>query len=236
VADTRIDDFDPDIFAAQVSSLTHSFGDPTRRSIFLFLRENPGATVVDLSSEVGVHANVVRHHLEKLTEGGYVEAYSESREGPGRPARRYRVIDDQLSVEGSVRRDALLVALLQRALATLGPEAAEALAADVGREYGKKLVAPSSQSERQHSAQEAMRSIAGILTAHGFEARLESDENSQSLVNDNCPFGTAAQHHPVLCAVDRGLVAGMLEGMGVSPTKVTLSSRARGDEDCRVTA
>jgi len=59
-----------------------------------------------------------------------------------------------------------------------------------------------------------MESIAGILTAHGFAARAEEHDLEQSVVSDNCPFGAAAQHHPVLCAVDRGLIAGMLDGLG----------------------
>ena len=53
------------------------------------------------------------------------------------------------------------------------------------------------------------------------------------MVSENCPFGLAAQHHPVLCAVDRGLIAGMLEGVGSGRTAVTLSSRALGDDACR---
>jgi predicted ArsR family transcriptional regulator len=82
----------------------------------------------------------------------------------------------------------------------------------------------------------AMTSIAGLLTAHGFAARAEGNDTEQSVVSENCPFGSAAQHHPVLCAVDRGLIAGMLDGLGADGTKVTLTSRARGDADCRVTA
>jgi len=56
------------------------------------------------------------------------------------------------------------------------------------------------------------------------------------VVSDNCPFGSAAQTHPVLCAVDRGLITGMLDGMGARSAQVTLTSRARGDDDCRVIA
>ena len=38
-----------------------------------------------------------------------------------------------------MRRDALLVALLEMALERLGPDAAEAMAHDVGVEYGRTL-------------------------------------------------------------------------------------------------
>jgi len=53
-------DLDPALFTANVTSLAHSFGDNTRRKIYLYLRENPGATATELSRHCHVHANVVR--------------------------------------------------------------------------------------------------------------------------------------------------------------------------------
>jgi predicted ArsR family transcriptional regulator len=237
VSNTSADrDLDPALFTATVTSLAHSFGDNTRRKIYLHLREHPGATAAQLAVHCHVHANVVRHHLEKLTEGGYVTFDSVPRATVGRPAKGYRVCDDTLVMEGSIRRDALLVALLEMALERLGPEAAETLAHDVGLEYGRTLATTAPSADSQPTVKAAMASIAGLLTAHGFAARVEEDQNVQSVVSDNCPFGAAAQTHPVLCAVDRGLIAGMLSGMGAVSTKVTLTSKARGDADCRVTA
>jgi predicted ArsR family transcriptional regulator len=229
-------ELDPSLFNATVTSLTHSFGDNTRRKIYLFLRENPGATATDLSLHCQVHANVVRHHLERLTEAGYVTFDNVRKTTVGRPAKGYRVVDASLVMDGSMRRDALLVALLEMALERLGPAAAESMAHDVGVEYGRTLGEGVGPSENARSVKTAMGSIAGLLTAHGFAARVEEHDSEQSVVSENCPFGSAAQHHPVLCAVDRGLIAGMLDGLGAERTKVTLTSRARGDDTCRVTA
>ncbi len=233
---THESELDPALFTATVTSLTHSFGDSTRRKIYFYLREHPGATATDLATHCQVHANVVRHHLEKLHDGGYVTYDNVRKTTVGRPAKGYRVVDESVTLEGSVRRDALLVALLEMALERLGPDAAEAMAHDVGVEYGRALVEEVGPSDSTKSVKGAMSSIAGLLTAHGFNARAESDAASSSVVSDNCPFGTAATHHPVLCAVDRGLIAGMLEGLGAERTQVTLTSRARGDDTCRVTA
>ena len=91
-------------------------------------------------------------------------------------------------------------------------------------------------TEGHRSVKAAVASVADALTAHGFAARAEEREHDQSVVLDNCPFGTAAQHHPVLCAVDRGLISGMLDGLGAERRSVTLTSKARGDDACRVTA
>jgi predicted ArsR family transcriptional regulator len=81
-----------------------------------------------------------------------------------------------------------------------------------------------------------MAAVADVMTSHGFAARAEENDMVSSVVSESCPFGSAAQHHPVLCAVDRGLVAGVLEGLGASSTVVTLTSRALGDDACRATA
>lgn len=229
-------ELDPALFTATVTSLAHSFGDNTRRKIYLYLRENPGTTAAELAHHCDVHANVVRHHLERLAEAGYVTFENVRKTTVGRPAKGYRVIDDSLAMDGSMRRDALLVALLEMALERLGPEASEKMAHDVGVQYGRTLGAAVTPLDSTRSLKAAMSSIAGLLTAHGFAARAEESNEHQSVVADNCPFGSMATHHPVLCAVDRGLIGGMLEGLGAERTLVTLTSRARGDDTCRVTA
>jgi len=233
---TSENELDPALFTATVTSLTHSFGDNTRRKVYLYLRENPGATATEMAIHCHVHANVVRHHLERLSEAGYVTFDSVRKTTVGRPAKGYRVVDASLSMDGSMRRDALLVALLEKALERLGPEASEAMAHDVGVDYGRTLAETFGPADSSVSVKTAMNSIAGLLTAHGFAARAEEHDSEQSVVSDNCPFGSAAVHHPVLCAVDRGLIAGMLDGLGAARTNVTLTSRARGDDTCRVTA
>ena len=89
-------ELDPALFTATVTSLAHSFGDNTRRKIFLYLREHPGATATELAQHCDVHANVVRHHLERLTEGGYVTFDNVRKTTVGRPAKGYRVVDEGL--------------------------------------------------------------------------------------------------------------------------------------------
>lgn len=229
-------ELDPALFAATITSLTHTFGDGTRRKVYFYLRENPGATATELATHCEVHANVVRHHLERLTEGGYVTYDNVRRTTVGRPAKGYRVLDESVVMEGSLRRDALLVALLEMALERLGPDASETMAHDVGVEYGRTLTESVGANDCARSVKDAMVSVAGLLTAHGFNAHVEMSDSSSSVVSDNCPFGSAALHHPVLCAVDRGLITGMLEALGAERTTVTLTSKALGDDACRVTA
>ena len=95
------------------------------------------------------------------------------------------------------------------------------MAEEVGVEYGKAMAAamggPATRPARPPAARRAQRSfrtalhaVADALTAHGFAAHAERHGDGLRIVSDHCPFGGAAIEHPVICAVDRGLVRGML--------------------------
>ncbi len=52
------------------------------------------------------------------------------------------------------------------------------------------------------------------------------------IVSEHCPFGGAPIEHPVICAVDRGLVRGMLGALyGDAETDLS-SSLPMGDSVC----
>lgn len=228
-------------FASLVAAVTAAFGDPTRRDIFLRVRALPGMTASDVAAAFSLHPNVARHHLDRLVAGGYLRVETERRpQGAGRPSKRFYPVDEDPAIEFLTRRDDLLVTLLGKALDLLGPEVAEQMSAEVGEAYGRSLASAISPGEGQRSVRAAMRVIADTLTAHGFAAHAEDQGAGTAVVAEQCPFGAAAASHPVLCAVDRGMVKGLLAGLcGDTPdgsTPVVLSSRARGDDTCAATA
>jgi len=125
---------------------------------------------------------------------------------------------------------------LREAMELLGPAKAEEMATAVGERYGRSLAQEMSPQEGQRSVRAAMHVIAETLTAHGFAAHAEDHGTTTSVVAEQCPFGDAARTNPVLCAVDRGMVSGLLAGLcGETPEgsmPVVLTSRARGDDAC----
>jgi predicted ArsR family transcriptional regulator len=228
-------------FAGVVAAVAAAFGDPTRRDIFLHVRANPGTTATLVAAAVSVHPNVARHHLDRLVAGGYLQVASgQPGKGAGRPSKQFFPAGADPAAAFLTRRDDLLVALLRQALELLGPEAAEQMAAKVGEDYGRLLAQRMSPGEGQRSVRAAMHAVAEALTAHGFAAHAEDQGTSTAVVSEQCPFGDAATSFPVLCAVDRGMVTGLLSGLcGDAPegaTPVVLSSRARGDDTCTALA
>ena len=220
-------------FSAAITAITSAFGDPTRREIYLFARESEtGVSAGEVAERFGLHPNVARHHLDKLAAGGYLDvAVGREHAGAGRPSKRYRAGTAELHLPP--RRDDLLVSLLGRTLAALPRDAAEALAEDVGEEYGRSLALAMSPSEGHRSRKAALQAVADALTAHGFAAHAEARGGGVlAIINEHCPFGTAAQENPVVCAVDRGIVRGMLGVLSGEATPAQESSRARGDSAC----
>ena len=228
-------------FTATVSAITDAFGDPTRRRIYLFVRDNgadDGVTAAAVASEVGVHPNVARHHLDKLAAGGYLEVRSGrvAGGGAGRPSKRYHAVADAIT-EFPVRSDDLVLSRLGRALELLSPKDAERMAEQVGAEYGRAMAAGltgEALDAGHRSMRAAMQAVADALTAHGFAAHAESRNDRLRIINDHCPFGDVALEHPVICAVDRGMVRGMLSELydGELGVITTESSRPAGDTFC----
>jgi predicted ArsR family transcriptional regulator len=228
-------------FTATVSAITDAFGDPTRRRIYLYVRDHgadDGVTAAAVASEVGVHPNVARHHLDKLAAGGYLEVRTGrvAGGGAGRPSKRYHAVTDAIT-EFPVRSDDLVLSLLGRALELLSPGDAERMAEQVGAEYGRAMAAGltgDALDAGHRSMRAAMQAVADALTAHGFAAHTESRNDRLRIINDHCPFGDVALEHPVICAVDRGMVRGMLSELydGELGVVTTESSRPAGDTFC----
>jgi predicted ArsR family transcriptional regulator len=230
----------PTSFTSTVSAITDAFGDPTRRGIYLMARESAaGVTAAQVAERFGVHPNVARHHLDKLSAGGYLEVVVERAEGAGagRPSKHYRVPAEAKAdvVDVPVKSDDLVLSLLGRALRLLPAAEAESMAEEVGQEYGRAMAQAMTGADLaagQRSLRSAMQAVADALTAHGFAAHADQRNNQLRIINNHCPFGDVAIEHPVICAVDRGMVRGMLTALHGDADVSTLQSLPQGDTFC----
>ncbi|HEY8093669.1 MAG TPA: helix-turn-helix domain-containing protein [Acidimicrobiales bacterium] len=233
-------------FSAAVSAITNAFGDPTRRAIYLHAHEagDDGVTAAQVAEQFGLHPNVARHHLDKLAAGGYLDvAVGKPGSGAGRPSKRYRAIGERVSLDVPVKTDDLVMTLLGRALALLPRDEAEAMADEVGQEYGRALAAGMTGRTADYAAdhdsggvqrsfRSALHAVADALTAHGFAAHADSRNNELRIINNHCPFGEVAMEHPVICAVDRGMVKGMLGALYGETEPAITTSLPHGDDMC----
>ncbi|MGD2051365.1 MAG: helix-turn-helix domain-containing protein [Acidimicrobiia bacterium] len=206
---------DTRLFDQQVGDLASSLGDATRRGIYIAAREAPEPVTASQIAELfAIHANVARHHLDRLVDDGYLEVSRRRRPGKrgpgaGRPAKHYEVTHKEVSLQFPARRYDLLSELLARMIERLAPESASAVAIEVGQEYGRQLAAQIGLPDDagfETAVQAVVRAMAGV----GFDTEAHSDE--RRLLTHFCPFGEAATNHrDIVCRLDQGIVMGLFE-------------------------
>jgi len=223
----------PADFASVVTAISSAFGDPTRRDIYLHVRaDEDGVTATNIAEIFDLHPNVARHHLDKLAAGGYLDVGRTTTSGAGRPAKLYSCSDPHISIEFPTRHHDVLITLLGKALSLLSEEDAEKLAEEVGLEYGRTMAESFSPTDTQYSFRQSLHVIAGALSSHGFSAHAQQFGEDLQIVTEHCPFGDAAVKHPVICAVDRGMVKGMLGSLYGQATTELSASLPQGDDVC----
>ena len=97
------------------------------------------------------------------------------------------------------------------------------------------MAATMQPDDSQRSFRSALHTVADALSAHGFAAHAEKHGTELRIVAENCPFGDAAIEHPVICAVDRGMVRGMLSAIYGPADTDTSASLPAGDAVCVTT-
>lgn len=206
---------DTELFDQQVGDLAATLGDTTRRGIYISVREAAEPVTASQIAEVfDIHTNVARHHLDRLVTDGYLQVTHRRRTGKrgpgaGRPAKHYEATAKEVQVEFPTRRYDLLSELLVRVVERLAPEDAAAIAEDIGREYGRELAAEIGLPE-DAGFDTAVQAVARAMMGVGFDTEAEPD--GLRLVTRFCPFGDAAANHPeIVCKIDQGIVAGLLE-------------------------
>ena len=98
---------------------------------------------------------------------------------------------------------------------------------------GRSLADRMAPDEQHRSVQAAVATVAEALTAHGFAAHAEARGSELTIVADECPFGVAAQRYPhVVCAVDHGMIRGLMAGLYGETTPTPETTRALGGDHC----
>jgi predicted ArsR family transcriptional regulator len=222
-------------FERSIEDLTGALGDPTRRGIYITVRESPEPfTSSAIAKAFDIHPNVARHHLDRLAHDGYLEvttrrAGGRSGPGAGRPAKHYTATAKQIELNYPTRRLDVLTDMLLRVIARMERDDAAKLAYEVGYEYGKELADEVGLPTDEGFA-DAVRSVARAMTGIGFGMKADTDANQ--LLTTHCPFGAVATDHPeIVCSLDQGLISGLLGSIDRTWEPV-LIPHVNSDEAC----
>jgi predicted ArsR family transcriptional regulator len=188
-----------------------ALGDDTRYAMFQELARSTAAlSAQDLAEALGIHANTVRLHLDRLREAGLVDVEAVHRGTVGRPQHLYFLAAGAPGLGFDPPAHALLAGLLAAMAERVGADAGDATA--TGRAWG---------TERGTAAR--TRNCLGALEAElgrlGFEPALEESPSTpagQARIEFlHCPFRELAEAYPELvCNLHRGLCEGVVEAVG----------------------
>lgn len=206
-----------------------ALGDNTRYAIYLELaRSASPLSTIEIAETLGLHANTVRPHLERMREVGLLDVEVEARGSVGRPQHRYSLAADAPSLGLEPAAFPLLARLLVSAASSAGVGGDDAAAAS--REQGRAMAA---RSRPGTCAQALTRALDEL----GFDPATADDGELATIAFTHCPYRELAEAAPELvCHLHRGLVEGFVEehgGAGVEqfgtlvdrePCQVVLSS------------
>ena len=94
-------------FEQSIGDLASSLGDPTRRGIYVAVRENPDpVSAAEIATLFEIHPNVARHHLDRLAADGYLRVTrkrpsGKTGPGAGRPAKCYEATSKEIVSTGA---------------------------------------------------------------------------------------------------------------------------------------
>ena len=187
-----------------------ALGDNTRYAIYLELARTPvPLSTSDSAESLGLHANTVRPHLERMREVGLLDVRTDAKGGVGRPQHRYSLAAEAPSLGLEPPSYPLLARLLLETAAAAGVGADEA--AEIGREQGRH------QSARYADAPSCLEALVRELEVLGFDPAVDGTDDGEIAVIafTHCPFRELAEAHPELvCALHRGMVEGFVEQAG----------------------
>ena len=183
----------------------------SRAQVLAVLQASAGPIGVgEVSSQVGLHTNTARFHLDALVEQGLAQRTSEVRAQPGRPRTLYSATAD--GVSAGRRSYRLLAEILTSYLASQSDRPV-ASAVEAGETWGRFLAERPAPYRRVDEATATERLVAA-LEEIGFAPEAVASGSSateRQILLHHCPFREVAEEHrEIVCGVHLGLMRGVL--------------------------
>lgn len=205
-----------------LAPVMHGFR-PPKPQLLLALKEEPGASLVQLAKRLGISRVATLRHLADLEREGLVER-SLAPHGVGRPRHQFRLRKSArpLFPQGYVR---LAVAALDR----LEQEAGRGAVVGLLEERAGALLRTEKGRLAQPELPDRVKALAKIRTEEGYMAEYGGRRGAVcELREHNCPILAIADRFPEACEVERQTFAKLLHADVQTTHRVV-----NGDGVCR---
>jgi predicted ArsR family transcriptional regulator len=204
-----------------------ALGDETRFSMYQELASSTAAlTATELAERLGLHANTVRLHLERLREAGLVDVEPVHRGTVGRPQHVYSLAAGAPGLGLDPPSYTLLAGMLAMLAERVGADGEDATAA--GRSWGI-------EAGKRTNSKSCVKALFSEMDRLGFDPEREVLPGGDTdIAFLHCPFRELAEAYPELvCNLHRGICEGVVStvGGGSIADFATLYDR----DPCRVT-
>lgn len=193
--------------------------DDIRRRLYRFVRRaGRSVTREEAARATSISAKLAAFHMDKLVEGGLLEAGFETpgglRRQVGRAPKRYRRSALEVSLSLPERRYDLVGEILVDTLGRMeGVQQPAGVANQMAYARGQQIGSGRKEELRRGrlGAERTLGEARGLLEDLGFEP---ADSEGELLLR-NCPFHALVQRDPELvCGLNAAFIDGMLRGLG----------------------
>lgn len=198
------------------------FGKRQQALLQLLLEHKEGLTMDELARALEVSKSAVHRHLVALERDRYLTQKALLKTG-GRPSQVYTLTDRGVHLFPK-QYAWLSKLLLHQLLKQLGSAEVEKLLYRLGQETAASL----RERLQGKTLAEQIPEVVRIMQELGYQAEAVETPEGPEICAKNCVYHDLAREHPEVCALDLGLLDGLLQG-----TALQRECMLRGGLACR---
>jgi len=193
--------------------------EPNRRRLYALVVTSSDAVGRDYAAAtLDMSRELAAFHLDRLVEGGLLEAEYRRRSGrsgpgAGRPAKLYRRANRDVTVTLPPRHYDLAADVMATALDRLAGDSGAAVAAEVAHERGRAAGSEARRASRGRARGRVMTQLSDVMRSAGYEPAVDAATGTMEL--RNCPYhALAAEHRELTCGMNVAWAEGVIESLG----------------------
>ncbi len=220
--------------------ITSTLADETRYSIYEYiLQEKKTVTVQHIADQFGIHPNVARLHLTKLSEINIISAdYVKTGKG-GRPGRVYKASEKGVSLTFPRRDEDRLLKWTIQLVEELGPsvlEKCQEISYQDGYQQMKQNINAELTINNSLSFDEKLQLLTDNAALIGYVPQIQQTERGKKVIFSifNCPFQEQlTTYSDIVCSLHESYLKGQLDALFSSNEFVQIESMIHNCDLCK---